>query len=171
MGRIAEIVDMLSGGEKIALVSDAGTPGISDPGVALVSEIRQHFKNGEVSIESVPGPSALVSALSISGIPTDQFVFLGFLPHKKGRETLFKKISEYVGEKITVVLYESPHRIMKTLESLSVHLSETDCRVTIARELTKIHESVIQGKPSEVLEYFKSNSDEVRGEWVVMVSQ
>ena len=119
----------------------------------------------EVKIITIPGPSALVSALSISGFPSSDFLFLGFLPHKKGRETLFKEIAN---SERTVVFYESPHRIMKTLDSLKKHLPER--KIMIARELTKIYEETAFGIPEEVEKYFVDNKDKVRGEFVVVIS-
>jgi 16S rRNA (cytidine1402-2'-O)-methyltransferase len=160
-----KIIDILRGGQNVALVSDAGTPTISDPGVMLLQIIKRELP--ETKIISIPGPSALVSALSISGIPSSQFTFYGFLPHKKGRETLFKEIANTQGR--TSVFYESPHRIEKTLESLVKYLPENR-KIVIARELTKIFEEIVEGNPTEVLEYFKNNPDKVRGEFVVIVS-
>lgn len=204
LSRIEEIIKLLRDGKNLALVSDAGTPGISDPGAELVSRIREafnmdigaaghsHSTEGRslgvpresvkkvdtfekvMKIESVPGPSALTAALSIAGVPCADFTFLGFLPHKKGRETLFKEIAT---AKRTMVFYESPHRIMKTLESLEKHFPEVrppEVRprtVTICRELTKIFEEVVSGTIEEVKVYFESHSDKVRGEFVVIVSE
>jgi len=160
-----KILRFLEEGKQCALVTDSGTPTISDPGSHLVSLVREKF--GErVSIVPIPGPSALTAALSVSGIPVQEFVFLGFLPHKKGRETLFKEIKD---SKRTVVFYESPHRIEKTLASLHVHLS-SERKVVIARELTKIYEEVVSGTSEEVALYFQKNKDKVRGEFVVLVS-
>ncbi len=115
--KIEKILRILEEGKNLALVSDAGTPAISDPGAALVARIRSEYP--QIKIESIPGPNAAIAALSISGFPSDQFLFLGFLPHKKGRETLFKEIK---ASKRTVVFYESPHRILKTLEFLANNL-------------------------------------------------
>lgn len=165
-----KILDLLREGKSLALVSDAGTPTISDPGVMLIEMIKRELP--EVKIVAVPGASALTAALSIAGIPSPQFTFYGFLPHKKGRETLFKEIAKYRGSTSilkTAVFYESPHRIIKTLESLVKYLPE-DRKVVIARELTKIFEETISGSATEVLNYFKSNPDKVRGEFVVIVS-
>ena len=120
---------------------------------------------GTIRIESIPGPSALTAALSIAGVPCADFTFLGFLPHKKGRQTLFKEIAE---SERTVVFYESPHRIMKTLESLE---DDGKKQVTICRELTKIFEEVASGTAREVKIYFQSHPDKVRGEFVVIVSE
>ncbi len=166
-GRLSatRILSMLAEGKQIALVTDAGTPGISDPGSELVSEVRAKLAD-DVEIVSIPGVSALTAALSVAGMPTHEFVFLGFLPHKKGRQTLFKEISE---SKRTMVFYESPHRIMKTLESLAEALSD-ERAVSVFRELTKIHESVVRGNAEEVLAHFKKNTGQVRGEFVVAVS-
>lgn len=169
LSRVDEIIVMLREGKNLALVSDAGTPAISDPGSALVARIREEMApeiaSGELKVEVIAGPSALVAALSVAGIPCAEFVFLGFLPHKKGRETLFKEIAS---SERTCVFYESPHRILKSLESLKEHA--TFKKVTVCRELTKIYEEVVSGSPVYVLEYFKQNSDKVRGEFVVIVS-
>jgi 16S rRNA (cytidine1402-2'-O)-methyltransferase len=177
LSRVNEVVVYLKEGKNLALVSDAGTPGISDPGSELVKKVRHELENeiriGEVKIEAIPGPSALTSALSIAGVPCADFVFLGFLPHKKGRETLFKEIAN---SERTMVFYESPHRIMKTLESLEEHLNgnpddTSPHRVTICRELTKIFEEVVQGTSKEAKNYFEEHADKVRGEFVVIVSR
>lgn len=162
------VVAFLKEGKNIALVTDAGTPGLSDPGARLVAAVREELP--EVTIEAVPGPSALAAAISVAGFPLNDFTFLGFLPHKKGRETLFREIAE---SKRPVVFYESPHRILKTLVSLNAHLEArppSGRNVVVARELTKIHEDVVRGKPGELLEYFKNNPEKVRGEFVVVVS-
>ena len=158
-----KIILWLEEGKNVALVSDAGTPGISDPGSMLVQKVRELAP--EVKIESVPGPSALTAALSIAGVPAHDFVFLGFLPHKKGRETLFKEIAT---SERAMIFYESPHRILKTLESLEKFAFTK--KVTIARELTKIHEEVVSGTPAELLEFFENNKEKVRGEFVVVVT-
>ena len=166
------ILSSISEGKNIALVTDAGTPGISDPGSSLVSEIRNRFKEeikkGELKIESIPGPSALTSALSIAGVPTDEFTFLGFIPHKKGRETLFKEI---FSSDRTMVFYESTHRIMKTLASLDKLFSSNTKKVTIVREMTKIYEEVIQGNPKEIIDLLLKYPEKQKGEFVVIVSR
>lgn len=166
-GRLAatRILTMLGEGKHIALVTDAGTPGISDPGSQLVTEVRKTFRD-EVRIVAIPGPSAFTAGLSIAGIPTHEFVFIGFLPHKKGRQTAFAEIAE---SERTVVFYESPHRILKALESLKGVLAD-DRKVVVLRELTKIHESLIDGTAEEVFEYFNTHPQHVRGEFVVCVS-
>ncbi len=187
--------------ENIALVSDAGTPGISDPGSELVGRIRSELKteieNGQLKIEAIPGPSALAAALSIAGVPCADFTFLGFLPHKKGRQTLFREIAE---SDRTMIFYESPHRIMKTLEAMKegtieilkdlkieqlnggatkqsddsaieqANSSKSRKKITVCRELTKIFEEVVSGTADEVLYYFTLHPDKVRGEFVVIVS-
>lgn len=157
------IIDMLREGKNLALVSDAGTPCISDPGVLLVAYVREEF-GSEAKVCPIPGPSALVSALSASGISSAEFVFLGFLPHKKGRETLFKEIA--ISNR-TMVFYESTHRILKTLASLDEYCKNH--RVMIAREITKQFEEFVKGTPREVLEYFTMNKEKQRGEFVVIV--
>lgn len=159
-----KIIDMLREGKSLALVSDAGTPTISDPGVMLIEMVKRELP--DVNIITIPGASALTAALSISGIPSPQFTYYGFLPHKKGRETIFKEIA---ASERTSVFYESPHRIEKTLESLAKILP-TNKKVVIARELTKVFEEVVEGSATEVLEHFKQHPDTVRGEFVVIVS-
>jgi 16S rRNA (cytidine1402-2'-O)-methyltransferase len=163
--KIEKIIKFLGQGKNIALISDAGTPGISDPGVVLVKKVHEALPN--VSVITIPGPSALTAALSIAGIPTDEFIFFGFLPHKKGRETIFKEIAD---AKRTVVFYESPHRIMKTLESLAARLADNR-PVAVCRELTKIYEEVFRGTAGEARRYYVENPDKVRGEFVVIVSR
>ena len=166
-GKLAttRVLTLLGEGKHVALVTDAGTPGISDPGSALVAEVRERL-GGYVRIESIPGPSALTAALAIAGVPTNEFTFLGFLPHKKGRQTLMKEIAAMSR---TVVFYESPHRLAKALTELEGALSATR-RVTVMRELTKLYESVVSGTAAELVEYFASHQKEVRGEFVVIVS-
>ena len=160
-----KIISLLQEGKNLALVSDAGTPSISDPGGLLVSQVREAL-GADVAIIPIPGPSALTSALSASGFSADSFLFLGFLPHKKGRQTLFKEIAE---SERTVVFYESPHRILKALASLEMALS-SGRRIAVARELSKIFEETIVGTASELLAYYEKNPDKVRGEFVVIVS-
>ncbi len=161
--KFEKIFTLIEEGKTLALVSDAGTPSISDPGSILVQKIKEKFP--EIEVIAIPGPSALVSALSVSGLSASDFTFLGFLPHKKGRETLFKEITD---TERTVVFYESPHRILKALESLVKFTPNR--KIVIARELTKVFEQIVSGLPSEVLQYFTSNPDKVRGEFVVLVS-
>lgn len=164
-GKEEHIIELLKDGSDVALVSDAGTPAISDPGVLLVDRVHKELSD-EVRIVAIPGASALTSAYSISGISGNEFTFLGFLPHKKGRETLFKEISE---SKRTVMFYESPHRIEKTITELVKHLDENRV-VAISRELTKHFEEVVRGSAQYIQDYFSANKDKVRGEFVVIVS-
>lgn len=162
--KVEKILELLEDGKTLALVTDAGTPGISDPGALLVSRVRD--KLPAVYIEAVPGPSALTAALSVAGMPIADFVFFGFLPHKKGREKLFAEIAE---TNRAVILYESPHRLRKTLESLAAHLSDKRM-VAVVRELTKIHESVREGSARELADHYADNPAEVRGEIVVLIA-
>jgi 16S rRNA (cytidine1402-2'-O)-methyltransferase len=155
-----EIIERLEAGEKVVLVSDAGTPGISDPGARLVERVRRLAS--ETKIETIPGASALTAALSIAGLESDSFTFLGFLPHKKGRQTALRKIA---ASEHPVVLYESPHRILKLLGELA---ALNIPRATIARELTKIHEEVVAGTPAEVTAHLE-DKDAVSGEFVVII--
>lgn len=153
-------VDRIMTSEMVALATDAGTPAISDPGFLLV---RECIKNG-ISIECLPGPTAFVPAIVISALPCESFVYEGFLPHKKGRETRFKKIaaSEY-----TTVLYESPHRLIKTLEQL-IQFCGADRQCSVSRELSKKFEETVRGELHTVLAHFKEK--EPRGEFVVVVA-
>ncbi|MBI5140248.1 MAG: 16S rRNA (cytidine(1402)-2'-O)-methyltransferase [Candidatus Vogelbacteria bacterium] len=162
--KIDEIIELLREGKNLALVSDAGTPAISDPGSFLVSRVRRELFDS-VRIIPIPGPSAVVSALSASGFPASDFLFLGFLPHKKGRQALFEEIKN---SKRTVVFYESPHRFLKSLESLGSVL-ESKRLIAIGRELTKIYEETRVGTTEELLSFYSSNPDKVRGEFVVIV--
>lgn len=168
ISKVDKIIEYLKDGKDLALVSDAGTPGISDPGAELIGRIRlemcESIVAGRLKIEAIPGASALTAGLSIAGVPCSDFTFLGFMPHKKGRESLFKEIAE---SKRTYVFYESPHRILKALQSLKDFCPEK--KVTICRELTKIFEEVVSGSVNEVAEYFGNNPEKVRGEFVVIV--
>ncbi len=163
--KLQSILDLLKKGQNIALVTDAGTPTISDPGMLLVKQARQ-LLGEEISIVPIPGASALTAALSVSGLPSSSFLFLGFLPHKKGRESLLKEVLE---SRRTTVLYESPHRILKTLEALKDLLGK-ERRVVVCRELTKIFEEVIGGTPGETFSYFQKHAGKIKGEFVVVVS-
>jgi 16S rRNA (cytidine1402-2'-O)-methyltransferase len=161
--KVSQIIEMIRTGKNLALVSDAGTPCISDPGVMLVAELRKEFK--DIVVSPIPGASALISALSSAGIPVHEFTFKGFVPHKKGRETFFKEVASTPH---TVIFYESVHRVIKTLESLVEHSPER--KISLARELTKLFEETVQGTATEILEYFKTNPDKLRGEFVVIVA-
>lgn len=194
--KIDKILELLKAGKNLALTTDAGTPGISDPGGKLVSAVRAELDES-VKIESVPGASALAAAVSIAGAGFDRFLFLGFLPHKKGRQTMIKEIgaSEY-----PVVLYESKHRIVKLLEELinlegllkAKELTKSSragrvkmqkgieeiggnknhkLNVIVARELTKLHESFYTGAPGEILRELQSDLNNLKGEFVVLIKR
>lgn len=153
------LINRLQQGETMALISDAGTPGISDPGFLLVREV---LKAG-LRVDSLPGATALIPALIKSGFPTDRFVFEGFLPHKKGRQSLLKKLAE---EERTIILYESPHRLLKTLQQVAEFFGE-DRLVSVSRELTKLHEETFTGAVKEVCAHF--GNKEVKGEIVMVI--
>ena len=159
-------IEMLREGKKIALVSDAGTPGISDPGGRLVTAVRNEIRHrvSNIRIEVIPGPSAVIAALSIAGLESDEFTFLGFLPHKKGRQTALKEIG---ASERAVVLYESPHRILKLLKELGIFAPEK--KVIVAKELTKVHEEIFEGAPGEVARRLEAEGKD-RGEFVVIVT-
>ncbi|MBI2984777.1 MAG: 16S rRNA (cytidine(1402)-2'-O)-methyltransferase [Candidatus Kerfeldbacteria bacterium] len=154
------VLDRVAAGQPVAVVTDAGMPGIADPGGRLVAGARERG----IPVEVVPGPSALTAALALSGFPADRFWFVGFLPHKKGRPTLLRRIA---ATEETVVVYESPHRLMKTLEALATMMPNR--RIAVCRELTKIHESVVSGTAAEAHQHFQHHPDEVRGEIVLVV--
>jgi 16S rRNA (cytidine1402-2'-O)-methyltransferase len=158
-----KVLESLERGQHVALITDAGTPGISDPGYILVKKVRETLP--DVFIETIPGPSALIAALSISGIPATPFTFFGFPPMKKGRAGFFKQITELDH---TAVIYESPHRFMKTLAELQEAAEESRI-VFIARELTKMHEEGKYGTLTEIIGYYTSNPDKMRGEFVIVV--
>jgi len=189
--KIDYILSLLGDGKTLALVSDAGTPGISDPGGKLVQAVREKLGD-QVTIESVPGPSAVTAALSISGIATDKFLFMGFLPHKKGRQTFLKKIMK---SEFPVVVYESKHRILKLLteleelnkeiekknkeiEDLEKRGKKADIKklsalssVVVCRELSKMHETVYRGEIKNIIEKIKNNKDDQKGEFVVIIGK
>ncbi len=153
------LIDRMKGGETFALVSDAGTPGIADPGFLLVRACHA----AGLRVECLPGATALIPALVQSGFPSDRFVFEGFLPHKKGKQTLLKRLAH---EDRTVIVYESPHRLIKTLEEMLAHFGDQR-RISVSRELTKIHEETVTGTIAEVLAHFKGK--EVKGEIVIVI--
>ncbi len=157
--QVAHIADRIEAGETMALVTDAGTPAISDPGFMLVRECVQRG----IRVECLPGATAFVPALVNSGLPAERFIFEGFLPHKKGRQT---KLQEIAGYPYTTILYESPFRLVKTLQQL-IEVMGPDRPVSVARELTKIHEENVRGTLQEVLDYFSQK--EVKGEIVMVV--
>lgn len=159
--KVKEIVALLEEGKDLALVTDAGTPGVSDPGNKLVSHITCNMKH--ITVVGLPGASAVVTALSVSGFPTDKFTFLGFPPHKNKRKKFFSELAE---NKYTVVFYESSHRIGKALKDLEEVL-DSDRQICICRELTKKFESIYRGTIEEILEMGISE----KGEFVVVVSR
>jgi 16S rRNA (cytidine1402-2'-O)-methyltransferase len=155
-----EIINRIGSGEVMALVSDAGTPSISDPGFMLV---RACLEKG-LPVECLPGPTALIPALVNSGFPSEAFCFEGFLPHKKGRKT---KLAALAAEPRTIILYESPHRILKTLKELQ-QVMGTSRRCSVSRELSKLHEETIRGTFDELTDHFTRHAP--RGEMVVVIS-
>ncbi len=192
--KVDYILDLLDQKKDLALVADAGTPGISDPGGKLIQAAMEEFGD-RIKIESVPGPSAVTAALSISGIPTDKFVFMGFLPHKKGRQTFLGKI---IDSEFPVVVYESKYRIIKLLEELEIlnkkikkRNKEIDLEksrgisrkkeiekkkkpvtsIVVCRELSKMHETVYRGEIKYIKERIKENKDEQKGEFVVIIGK
>ncbi|MBP7831444.1 MAG: 16S rRNA (cytidine(1402)-2'-O)-methyltransferase [Candidatus Pacebacteria bacterium] len=175
----AKVIDALAEGKHVAVITDAGTPGISDPGYLLVKRVRDAIAEDastnenslqHIVIEAIPGPSALAAAISISGIPATPFTFYGFPPVKKGRQTFFQTIAELDH---TAVLYESPHRFMKTLEELQESFAKAatnaERKMFIGRELTKMFEEGKYGTLGEIISYYEANSDKVRGEFVIII--
>ncbi|KKP40498.1 MAG: protein of unknown function UPF0011 [Candidatus Peregrinibacteria bacterium GW2011_GWF2_33_10] len=158
--KLYKILNLLNEAKNIALVSDAGTPGISDPGYKLI--IEAIAKN--IQIVPIPGPCALITALIGSGLRMDEFVYFGFLPVKKGRQTMLGTLQN---EKRTMIFYESPHRILKTLTDF-MNTFGADREIVIARELTKIHEEFLRGSISQIFEHFQKN--QARGEFVIVVA-
>lgn len=158
---LESVLQRIEAAEDVALVSDAGTPAISDPGFLLV---RECLRRG-IEVECLPGATAFVPALVASGLPADKFVFEGFLPHKKGRQT---RLQALAGEERTIILYESPYRVVKTLSQL-IEVRGADCPAAAARELTKIHEEVVRGTLSELLDHFTQTPP--RGEFVLVIGR
>lgn len=157
-----KLIAELKAGKNIALISDAGTPGISDPGYVLV---RDAVETG-IEVTALPGASAVITALSASGLPSNHFLYLGFLPVKKGRQTLLKKISAKQEE--SIIIYESVHRIEKTLGDLELYFSG-EKQIVVGRELTKKFEQYIRGTIAEVRIYFQENKDKIKGEFVIIL--
>lgn len=154
------LIKRLQTGESMALISDAGTPGISDPGFLLLRACVE----AEVPVLSLPGPTAFVPALINSGLPCDRFVFEGFLPQKKGRQT---RILSLADESRTIVFYESPHRLIKCLKQL-LEFFEEDRLASVSREISKIHEETVRGTFTELIDYFEKNT--LKGEIVLVVA-
>lgn len=159
--RVKDISVMLKEGKSLALVTDAGTPGISDPGGKLVEAMLKMFGD-DLEIIPIPGASAVIAALSISGFPADEFLFLGFPPHKKGRQTYFKRLDTISS---TIAYYESTHRIEKSMQELADVIGERS--VVVCRELTKIYETIYRGSAAEILAKLKTTS--IKGEFVVII--
>ena len=157
---IKKIIDLLLEGKDLALISDAGTPTISDPGYGLIRDCIKH----DIVIVPIPGVSAITAAMSVSGLPSDSFTFIGFLPQKKGR---LKKIELLKNIENTVILFESPYRLEKTLNQLLEHLGNRS--VVVGRELTKLYEEVIRGNLTDVIKYFSKSK--VKGEIVIMIGK
>ena len=160
LAKISQIIDSLKTGKNVALVTDAGTPGISDPGNMLVEE---SLKN-DIPVIPIPGPSGLTTLASVAGIDMQKLLFLGFPPHKKGRETFFKEVitSEY-----PVIYFDSVYRVIKNLELL--RSLATGKKIILGRELTKMFEEILRGSVEEILEYFEKNKGKVKGEFVIIV--
>jgi len=156
---LESMVQKLLSGTSVALITDAGTPGISDPGFLLVRACVEHG----IEIESLPGATAFVPALVNSGLPCERFVFEGFLPQKKGRQ---KRLAELSLEKQTSILYESPYRLVKTLNQLAEHCG-AERKASVSRELTKIHEETVRGTLAELSQYFSKGT--VKGEIVIVI--
>uniref|UniRef100_A0A7C3YT40 Ribosomal RNA small subunit methyltransferase I n=1 Tax=candidate division WOR-3 bacterium TaxID=2052148 RepID=A0A7C3YT40_UNCW3 len=158
--RTPEIIQFLKGGKRVSLVSDSGTPGISDPGFYL---IRECIRQG-INLVPVPGPSAVITALVVSGLPCDRFVYEGFLSHREGRKR--KKLLSLINEERTMVFYEAPSRILKTLRIIKEIFGEREC--VICRELTKRFEEVIRGKVSEIISTLEKR-ERIKGEIVIVL--
>lgn len=191
LSKVDHILDLLAEGKDLALVTDAGTPGISDPGGKLVQAVIDRFQD-EVKIESVPGPSAVTAALSISGIATDKFLFMGFPPHKKGRQTFIENI---IASVYPVVVYESKHRILKFLRELETANEKIEAEntkidtgqkykkgeekkkktpvssIVVCRELSKMHETVYRGEIESIITKIENGAKDQKGEFVVIVGK
>lgn len=165
--KINYIIDLLKRGKNLALVSDSGTPGISDPGNKLIQLLITDY-GLPIDIIPIPGPNVLATIASISGFPMDKFVFLGFPPHKKGRQKFFKELANY---KYPVIIYESPYRIIKTLKEVlkSYQLQAKKLEIVVGRELTKMFETIYRGKIEEVIEQIEKNK--IKGEFVIVIKK
>lgn len=164
LSRVEKIIEHLENGKKLALVSDAGTPGISDPGNELISRLLAHsnFLRWHLRIEPIPGSSAVTAIASVAGINMNKFCFMGFPPHKKGREKFFREVAE---SKYPVIYFESPHRFLKNLELLEKFRSSA--KLIVGRELTKVFEEIVRGRIGDVRR--KWREEEIKGEFVVIV--
>ena len=159
-GTSASVIERLKAGQTVALISDAGTPGISDPGFFLVREAVR----ADIEVQTLPGATAFVPALVSSGLPCDRFCFEGFLPQKKGRQTRLQLLKD---EERTMVFYESPYRVLKTLQQFS-EVFGSDRQVSVCREISKVHEESVRGTLAEVIAHFQAH--EPRGEFVIVIS-
>lgn len=154
-----KIIDLLKEGKEVALISDAGTPGISDPAYSLIRRAIEE----DIRIIPIPGASSLLAALNMSGLPMNQFLYLGFLPLKKGRQTLMKSLDD---ETRTIVIFESPHRLLKTLNQLREHIGNR--KIAVCREITKIYEEAVRGTIEEAIEHF-TTTKKPKGEFVLVI--
>jgi len=161
-GGVEKIVSQIEDGLNVAYVSDAGTPGISDPGYMLVKTVNERL--GREFIKSIPGPSAITSALSISPVRIDKFTFIGFLPHKKGRQT---ELKDAINREEVTILFESTHRILKLMKEIDILAPER--QIIVFKELTKMHEQFFMGTPSEITTKLESDKGLVKGEFVVFI--
>lgn len=159
-GQFEKIITELNDGKNVAYASDAGTPGVSDPGNKLVEAVIAE----NITVVPIPGAAALTALISVAGIDMQSFVFLGFPPHKKGRETFFKKVA---AEDLPVIYYDSPHRVLKNLELLQ-KFSETK-HIIIGRELTKMFEEIVRGNTEAIKKHFESNPEKLKGEFAVII--
>lgn len=158
---VAALVERIKKGERMAYVCDAGTPGMNDPGGKVVEAVLE----AGLRVEAIPGPSALTAAISVCGFPMDEFTYVGFIPHKKGRETLFQ---EMAARKTPTIFLESTHRILKTLEALAKHLDPSR-EIFIGRELTKLHETLYRGMITDVIQRLEATS--TKGEFIVIIGK
>lgn len=161
LAALKRVIALLEQGHDLALVTDAGTPAISDPGGLLVLALVKHFGD-TLKVVPIPGPSAVTTALSVAGMSADKFVFLGFPPNKKGRKKFFDGIKDF---NLTVVFYESTHRVLKTMEELGLRFPNRN--IVVCRELTKLHETIYRGTAAQVTEQLKSTS--IKGEFVIVL--
>lgn len=158
--KVEKILEILRSGKSVALISDAGTPGISDPAYGLITKAIEE----NIKIVPIPGPSSLLSAIVMSGLPMNQFLYLGFLPIKKGKQTLLRSLAL---EKRTIVIFESPHRLLRTLNDLKEYLG--DRNIAVCREMTKIYEEALRFKISDAIEHFTNKNP--KGEFVLVIGQ
>lgn len=165
ISRVQDIVAKFEEGISVALVTDAGTPGISDPGNELIDALRKHFSD-TIEIIPIPGPAALTTLAQVAGIDLSRFTFLGFPPNKKGRETYFMNL---LAQPYPVIYYDSPYRFLKNLQLLKELLTEGMINVIVGRELTKMFEEIRRGTLEEIIKYYSEHPDKVKGEFVVIV--